>query len=118
MPDITIAQVITATPTITYTLPISQYIQMFQPLVIAQPAELTTTVPYTFQIINMFTSSGPYGATIVSWFFDHSVIDYYIWLRLAFVALLFLIAFVMRRIKAGRDSAVTVIQQIRGYGQK
>jgi|SRR5690606_38367508 len=104
------------TTQITATLPLTDYIHYFQPIVTpsidgiyGRGPELTTTITYTFDLVDVFLQSGPYGATIVDWLVQTVVVDYYIRLRIAMTALVFIVGFVMRRIRLGKAMASDVI---------
>jgi hypothetical protein len=100
-PIITASAVVSGT--ITGTLPISSYFQYFQPIEVRTP-EITSTIGLTIStnILDMFELAGPYGATIVEWATGNSVVVNFMALGMGFVCVVFVINFVMRRLKLGK----------------
>ena len=85
------------TTTITATLPLTGYIEMFT---MATP--ITTTGPaitYTFDFMRMITTSVPIVPAIMKFvLIDTPTLKYYIGLRVGMTALLFVITFVLKRL--------------------
>lgn len=90
------------TPTITTTLPISDFIDLFTPISLPTPEGAITSTPPAFGFTNVFTSSAPYGATVYKWMMDQGIVNIYITVAIAFAALMIVIAFVWRRIRMGQ----------------
>jgi uncharacterized membrane protein YagU involved in acid resistance len=90
------------TPTVTTTLPISDFVGLFTPISLPTPeGALTGTLP-TFGFTSVFTGSAPYGATIYQWMMDQGIVSVYFTVAIAFAALMIVIAFVWRRIRMGQ----------------
>jgi len=71
------------------------------------PEAVITSTDYstiTNGILTIFLQSGPYGATIVDWLVQTVIVDYYITIRLAMTAVVFVVGFVTSRLRLGKLS--------------
>jgi len=87
------------TGTVTSTLPISAYMELFStPLVITAPAGYTPIyATSTFGLMGVITNSAPIVPYIVQMVSD-SIIRYYLGLRIGMTAILIVVAWVIKRI--------------------
>lgn len=96
------------TGTITSTLPISSYYELFTtPLVITTP-DGYTPITGSFNIMGIITQSAPLAPYLVSLVSD-SIIRYYLGLRIGMTAILIVIAWVIKKIGMPAKTTSVVI---------
>lgn len=101
MPDpVSIIQSAIQSAQITTTLPLTQYMSYFNtptPIPGPTPEAFRDVSSYTFNFLGLFTQAAPFSAVTVQ-LVSGSVIQYYFGLRIAMTALLFVVAFVLKRL--------------------
>lgn len=85
---------------------------MFVPLTIITPSEVTTPISYTFGFMDVLTTSAPIVATAVNMGMD-KIVSRYLSLRLGLTGLLFIVGFVMSRIRRGQQITSNFVMEYR-----